>query len=570
MNNALKQPNTDSSIGLSDIPSSKAIAQFRSPELIIGIVGPIGSGTEIVVKEIEEILGDFNLDLVKKIKLSDLIIKKAGPIENIQLPTSEDLKNKNRTIEDVKLLQHWGDCIRKGKYNKKKKDEDCKKYIDPARVIRLFFNEIQEIRPSDSTTESNKSNDSTNTQDLKRVYIIDSLKHPSEVSLLRNVYKEAFCLLGVHCERETRENRVIEQYKISKRNEKKMSEVQEYLDSDEKSNIKYGQQVSDTFQESDYFVDTTLGKENNLTEHISRFLGLITQSKITRPTKSETAMVQANAFKMRSSCLSRQVGAVLTNSEGKVIAGGTNDVPKPGGGIYGENDSISDTVNISENSYKATNSSEEFKLSAEVTRCIFAQTPFCSNSREQIVIIKDFIEKFPELSKDKSEIEIDELIEKIRKETRIGGLLEFSRAVHAEMAAIISAAMSGISTKNCVLFVTTFPCHYCARHIVNAGITEVQYIEAYPKSKAIDLHSDSIRTNLTPKTKQNTQKFGKKVLFRPFVGVSPNLYYKVFEKNKDYKNPKTGMFMLSPSEWGEPIQIYSKSYLALEKELLWK
>ena len=63
------------------------------------------------------------------------------------------------------------------------------------------------------------------------------------------------------------------------------------------------------------------------------------------------------------------------------------------------------------------------------------------------------------------------------------------------MDALLSAGRDGVSTVGARLFVTTFPCHYCARHIVSAGVYEVQYIEPYPKSRALNLHDDSIMTD---------------------------------------------------------------------------
>jgi len=45
---------------------------------------------------------------------------------------------------------------------------------------------------------------------------------------------------------------------------------------------------------------------------------------------------------------------------------------------------------------------------------------------------------------------------------------------HAEMNAICNAAMSGVSTKGCKIYVTSlFPCSTCASLIINAGIKEV-------------------------------------------------------------------------------------------------
>jgi deoxycytidylate deaminase len=60
--------------------------------------------------------------------------------------------------------------------------------------------------------------------------------------------------------------------------------------------------------------------------------------------------------------------------------------------------------------------------------------------------------------------------------SKVKDLIEFSRAVHAEMHAILLGnQMNGDRVKGGKLFCTTYPCHSCARHIVAAGIKEVYY-----------------------------------------------------------------------------------------------
>lgn len=51
--------------------------------------------------------------------------------------------------------------------------------------------------------------------------------------------------------------------------------------------------------------------------------------------------------------------------------------------------------------------------------------------------------------------------------------------VHAEANAIAYAAKEGISTKGCTLYVTLSPCINCANLIIQSGIKEVVYAEAY-------------------------------------------------------------------------------------------
>lgn len=103
-------------------------------------------------------------------------------------------------------------------------------------------------------------------------------------------------------------------------------------------------------------------------------------------------------------------------------------------------------------------------------------------------------------------------------------IIEFGRMIHAEMSAISDAARLGRSIKDSTLFCTTFPCHVCAKHIVASGISEVVFLEPYPKSKARDLNPDAI--TFSEGEKQS------KVLFRPFIGISPRRYRDIFEKGK--------------------------------------
>jgi len=99
-------------------------------------------------------------------------------------------------------------------------------------------------------------------------------------------------------------------------------------------------------------------------------------------------------------------------------------------------------------------------------------------------------------------------------------ITEYGRAVHAEMEALIQAARSGVSICGGVLFATTYPCHNCAKHIVAAGVTEVVYIEPYPKSHATDLHEDAIS--------DDGGEAGGKVRFRQFVGIGPRRFIDLF------------------------------------------
>jgi cytidine deaminase len=149
---------------------------------------------------------------------------------------------------------------------------------------------------------------------------------------------------------------------------------------------------------------------------------------------------------------------------------------------------------------------------------------------------------------------------KIRyKDSRIMDLIEFGRAIHAEMSALCDASRKGLSVENAILYCTTFPCHICAKHIVVCGIREVFYLEPYPKSYASDLHKDSISVDPIEKT--------ERVVFRAFVGVSPYRYRDLFEKGK--RKYSGGLAQKWNKGSRRPmIEVYFPSYFEVETQVV--
>lgn len=514
-----------------DRPGQEVLESLRTNEVFVAIVGPAGAGSGTAAKILKTFLeeSDFEVEIIKASALIRAVAESAGhPVP---------LSDARKSIDNVKMMQDRGDELRKGDL-----------YLHPedhSAIARLALKEIAARRASSQGKAF--SGEPVEPDGRHRAYIIDSLRHPAEVSILREVYQNAFTLLGIVCDPAIREKRIRENFfdRSQWSDQSVKDQVRDFLTRDEDAPEKHGQHVSDTFHESDFFVDNSVdaGEDLALTgmnDQLRRFVKLITQSKIVRPTISETAMHHARSAQMRSACLSRQVGAALVDENGNTVATGTNDVPQAGGGLYGEGFTV--------------------QLEGD-QRCAFRDSIFCSSNREQNKIIEELVDEFPELiaGKDKSDV-----LKRIRG-TRIGGLIEFSRAVHAEMDAILSASISGTSPRGCRMYVTTYPCHYCARHIVASGVDEVQFIEPYPKSKATELHSDSITTESNdwrPPSENGTH-----VLFRPFVGVAPRLYRRVFLKDRNYKNKVTGDFEFGAPAWGRPTEVYKVSYSAMESKL---
>lgn len=488
-----------------------ALGELSSNELIFAVVGPVGSGTSTIATSLEQLLNaeGYETSVLK----ARAVIEKAAMDAGIAIPSEAGLAQ-TRAMQDV------GDKIRA---HHKDNAAIAVGLIDLIRNTRAS-KQASEIVPGEAVQPDGK----------RRAYILDSLRHPHEAMLLRRVYQEAFCLVGVFCHEDERLSRM----SGGKYIDAGRKDIELFMERDENAPEAHGQRVADAFHLADYFVDNTAARlkpgehgeprENaawDVPEQLGRLLRILTHSAVVRPRSAETGMFHAYGAMMRSSCLSRQVGASLLDGSGELIATGANEVPRAGGGVYGGVFANTSSGDLDE---------------AHDFRC-FAKNKFCSNTREQNAIIEELFDKVEELKSIKL---TPDLLGRLRK-TRIGQLIEFSRAVHAEMDALLSAARSGARTTDTHLFVTTFPCHNCARHIVSAGVVEVQYIEPYLKSQAIKLHGDSIVTNVTKwKRSINGGNEGRSqhsnVLFRPFIGVAPRLYRRAFLKDRDLKNSRTG------------------------------
>ena len=57
---------------------------------------------------------------------------------------------------------------------------------------------------------------------------------------------------------------------------------------------------------------------------------------------------------------------------------------------------------------------------------------------------------------------------------------EICRGAHAETNAIAQAAQFGVPVQGATVYCTNFPCIFCTKMLINAGISEVVFAEGYP------------------------------------------------------------------------------------------
>lgn len=70
----------------------------------------------------------------------------------------------------------------------------------------------------------------------------------------------------------------------------------------------------------------------------------------------------------------------------------------------------------------------------------------------------------------------------IRTELKIpsGQRREVCRAICAEQLAISEAARNGVELDGSTAYITTYPCHICAKLLASSGIIEIIYDKDYP------------------------------------------------------------------------------------------
>jgi deoxycytidylate deaminase len=278
------------------------------------------------------------------------------------------------------------------------------------------------------------------------------------------------------------------------------------------NNQTFDKDILDIYLIADYYLNPYL-EIKTVRNEFQRFLDLISgEPAVSIPRNEEINMYMAYTAMYNSHCLSRAVGACLTTQDHDIISTGWNDVPKAGGGVYG--------INHNNHCFKFKNP----KISSELT-------PACHKDMENQNIMAEIREELKNQG-----IELGEKEEFIIKEIgklQIKGLLEFSRSVHAEMHTIIKGAqMVGERIKDSILYVTAFPCHNCARHIILSGVRVVYFLEPFIKSRAIKLHNDSLLL-----ANQITESDFKKdkVFLIPFQGVGGNGFEKIFKRSGDLK-----------------------------------
>lgn len=454
------------------------------PEIIFGLVGPIGCSIHNVAKALSGVLKEVDYTPIV-ISLSEIIQK------NLPEDADDELKN-------PKTLQNKIDA---GNYVRKHHNKNGILAALSISAIKFHRDSIHKLRGITAPIIDDETAILSDIPAAGTAYILDQLKRPEEVDLLERVYGPRFIQVSVtesldNVKEHLRNRTVTDQPGLTDGEIERVVTDLIAKDQDEDENPN-GQRITSIFHRGDVFIDAS---DTDATLRTTRrFVHALFGKNEIGPTRDEMGSYHAKAVSLRSVDMSRQVGAAITNKLGDIISLGCNDVPKPMGGQYWYEDN--DKARDIDKSHEA-NKAETARIAFDLLR-VLQQSEIIHVSPDDILQ--------------------DSALRKRILDSKIGEITEYGRMVHAEMAAITDAARLGRSVEDATLYVTTFPCHNCAKHVIASGIRRVVFIEPYPKSKALSLFGHAIS--------QDKSKCDK-VIFEHFSGISPKRFRDIFEKGK--------------------------------------
>ncbi|WP_247497169.1 anti-phage dCTP deaminase [Bradyrhizobium sp. 149] len=498
------------------------------PELVFGLVGPMGVNVEAICDTLASALRAVGYEphtvhLTKEMLRGERYKLQRYPV---QIPIDKDF------YSDVNFKINYANAL-------------CKEFSDFATMGRIALRAIGDERERITGNRNTIS-------DRAIAYVVRQLKRPDEASLLRRVYGRQFVLISAYGSSEQRQKLLEERLRRSLPPATPPHEISckalELIEKDAREDDEeFGQNVRETFHRADVFIDGLSRPE--MEEKLNRFIQAFFGRTDIAPSKEEYGMYAAKSASLRSSDLSRQVGAAVFSDDGELITQGCNEVPKAFGGTYWD---------LEQPDFRDVRLGYDPNdiVKTELLRELFDKMSGSGLLSEKAKAVGSPAEMVEEFTR-KKRPGIDEKDGPLAR-CAVLDLTEFGRVVHAEMCAICDAARIGRSLKGSTLFVTTFPCHNCTKHILAAGIKCVVYMEPYPKSRAKDLHTNEIEIEKVT---------SGKVSFLPFLGISPVRYRDIFQKGRR-KNSSGAAIRYLTDPPTPMLELVSTAYLE-DEDLEW-
>ena len=342
-----------------------------------------------------------------------------------------------------RIYQSWGNNIRKyGTANKKDAPEEN------VSTLARKINSIIKMLEDENIYYKNPT-----------FIVIDAIRNPYEVLYFKERYA-AFYLMSVTTDNTIRKKGLYDNdYRDSEISELDEEEYPKKSKPLEKSYVE--QDVQKCVELSDVFIYNNGKKvEDNieLKEQIVKYFSLILHPGLITPSPVERVMQVAYAAKMNSGCLSRQVGAAVTNEDFSIKSIGWNTVPQ--GQTPCDLCDFDNLINKHDNNAYSDYELEDdkFRDFLRIAKNRYENSGYNFNGLPHTFCFKDF---YTTLQKESNQVH--------------------TRSLHAEENAFLQLAKYGSTgIVNGKLFTTASPCELCAKKAYQLGIKEIYYIDIYP------------------------------------------------------------------------------------------
>lgn len=298
-----------------------------------------------------------------------------------------------------------------------------------------------------------------NLKEKKRVLVvIDAFRNPYEATFFKDRYS-AFYLFAVNATDDERRNRLVK--KGFRYEDIVALDKREYPSLENTIHDFYQINIEKTIEIADVHINNVDSKSKNFSEtkkQIIRYISLIMHPGLVSPTPIERCMQVAYDSKLNSGCLSRQVGAAISDPEYNIISTGWNSTP--------ENQipcNLRSILSITRNDSEDISGMSEFECSDDNYKDFLKnQTKSIDfsllNGRNCSYCFKDAYNAY---KNQKNQV--------------------YTRSIHAEEMAFLQAAKIGNPpVRGGALFTTASPCELCSKKACHTGISKIYYIDQYP------------------------------------------------------------------------------------------
>lgn len=297
--------------------------------------------------------------------------------------------------------------------------------------------------------------------------VIDALRNPFEIEYYRQRFA-SFLLMAVTTPDFDRRSRLNVRLNLSLNDIKKLDGKEYPAENKPLGGVAQfvSQNIQACLEKADIFLnnpgEAKEGSASDLKEiarQLVAFVSLIQHPGLVTPSKIERCMQIAYSARANSGCISRQVGAAITDGEYSVKAVGWNDVPagqvpclfrKAGDLMVNNDDEAFSDYELTDEKFRAhlEGRYKRFDLVAAGGR----SSAYCFKSEYNAL-------EYP----------------------RMRGNQVHTRSLHAEENAFLQLSKyGGGGIEGGVLFSTASPCELCSKKAYQLGIERIVYIDPYP------------------------------------------------------------------------------------------